>query len=108
MNIECMDVKGIKSDFLKAIAKIKFPDFGIIVNEVKLFHKNDRYWVSMPDKPYIKDGEKKFYRLVQFVDPKVEVQVLKDIKDAIMRMLEEGKRIEQTTREDSGVSFDMF
>lgn len=85
MDIECLDIKGVQSDFLKAIARIKIKDWGIIINDVKLFKKHEKYWATFPTKMYMDNTEKKYLKLVQFDDADKEKEILKSVCDAILR-----------------------
>lgn len=84
MQIQCLDIRGIKHDTLKAIAKVKLVDWGIIISDVKLLKKDEKYWASFPTKMYEAEGEKKYLQLIQFEDPKVGKALLSEICDAIL------------------------
>lgn len=84
MEIVCLDIRGVKHETLKAIAKVKLVDWGLIIADVKLLHKNDRYWASFPTKMFEVEGEKKYLQLIQFEDPKAGKALLVQICDAIL------------------------
>jgi len=91
MDIECLDIKGVKNDFLKAIARVKIKDWGIIINDVKLFKKGERYWAAFPTKMYMDNGEKKYFKLVQFEDANKEKEILKTVCDLILKDMQVSK-----------------
>lgn len=99
MNIECIECRGINNETLKAVAKVKIHDLGIIINDIKLFNKGASYWVSMPDKSYQKDGETKYFKLIQFIDKEKEKQILEDIRDCILKEKDVGKQWDQGNKE---------
>lgn len=91
MNIECLDFRPIQHEVLKGTAKIKIKDWGIIINDVKLFKKLERSWVHMPSREYEKDGEKMYYPTIQFEDPNVEKILKQEILDSIVNRIRDVK-----------------
>lgn len=92
MLVECIDIKLLKGDSsLKAIAKIKIADWGLIINEVKMFQKDGRYWCSFPDKEYLKEGQKKYFKFLQFEDPEVGKKIMEMAVQCIRQRLIDGK-----------------
>lgn len=108
MSVECIEMKGINNDYLKAIAKIKINDFGLIINDVKLFKKNSKYWVGMPDKEYKKDGERKYFKIIQFVDKEQEKKLMQEIQDCLLKTLEMGIQADRDNRYGQELSFEGF
>lgn len=98
MMVECVEMRGVNSEFLKGIAKIKIPDWGIFLSDVKLFKKNDAYWVSMPTREYLKEGEKKYFHFIQFIDEENGTKVLDSIKKCLIKELEVGKQVNADNR----------
>jgi DNA-binding cell septation regulator SpoVG len=96
--MECIEMVGIKSEFLKGIAKVKIPEWGIIISDVKLFKKNDAYWVSLPTKRYEKNGEAKYFSLLQFIDEEKGKQFLNDMKKILIKELEVGREINEQNK----------
>lgn len=84
MQIVCLDIRGVKHDTLKAIAKVKLVDWGLIINDVKLLQKEGKYWAAFPTKTYEVDGDKKYLQLIQFEDPKAGKILLAEVCDAIL------------------------
>jgi DNA-binding cell septation regulator SpoVG len=106
MEIQCLDVRGVKHETLKAIARVKIEQWGMILNDVKLFKKNQNTWVSLPNKMYESEGEKKYFPLVQFEDKKVEEDVKNSIRDSILKFMELGQQINEDNKTSSRDSFD--
>lgn len=96
--IECMEIRGIKHEVLKAIAKVKVPSLGMIVSDVKLFNKNDKYWVSLPTKEYEKDGKKNYYQFIQFIDKANGEKLLEEIKNCLVKELSVGQQFNEENR----------
>jgi hypothetical protein len=96
--IECVEMRGIKHDVLKGIAKVKIPSIGMVFSDVKLFHKNDKYWVSLPTKEYEKDGKKNYYQLIQFIEKEKGDKLLEEIKNCLVKELVVGKGVDEENR----------
>jgi DNA-binding cell septation regulator SpoVG len=84
MQVQCLDIRGINNEFLKAIAKVKLPELGIVISDIKLFTKNGRYWAALPTKEYMSEGVKKYFPLLQFEDKNKSKDVLDSICAAIL------------------------
>lgn len=108
MTVDCIDVKRVNHPSLKAIARIKIQEWGIIINDVKLLNKGDRYWVSFPSKQYEKDGKKQFWPYIQIPDKNLENKLQEDIKKAIFAMLENIKESRKEEFQQTQYSFDGF
>ena len=100
MDIECLQVKGVKGNYLKAVARVKINSKGIVLNDVKLFCKNNSYWVALPNKEYEVEGKKKYYPLVQFISKEEEKILLNEMRDCLLLELKVGKEFDLHNRID--------
>lgn len=92
MLVECIDVRQLSGDSsLKAIARIKIVDWGLIINDVKMFQKDGRYWCAFPDKEYMKEGQKKYYKFLSFEDAEVGKKIMEMAVQCIRQRLSDGK-----------------
>ncbi|HUD01522.1 MAG TPA: hypothetical protein VMR37_04295 [Rhabdochlamydiaceae bacterium] len=96
--IECIEMRGIKSEFLKAIATVRIPSMGIICRDVKLFKKGERYWVSLPTKEYEKEGKKHYYQFMQFIEKEKGEKLLEEIKDCLLKNIDVGNQFNDQNR----------
>ena len=96
--VECIEMRWIKHDVLKGIAKVKVPELGIILSDVKLFKKNENYWASLPTKEYEKDGKKNYYQFIQFIDKEKGEKILKEITACFIKEIEIGEQINHENR----------
>lgn len=106
MNISILEVRGVKSETLKAIAKVKFEELGMIFNEVKFFSKEGRQWVQMPSKQYMDNGQTKYFPLVQFSDKKVESKIKEEITRLIAKEIEVSPQFKEHAKMQAENSFD--
>lgn len=51
---------------------------GLQIRSCTLFKKGDRQWVSMPQREYEKDGERKYFSYVGYEDKEVYNQFMKE------------------------------
>ena len=68
--IEIKEFKSVEQGACKARFNLYFPKLSMELRECAYFESNGKKWVSMPSKPYDKDGIKKYFPLVQFSDEK--------------------------------------
>lgn len=91
LKIQVLDIRGVKSNTLRAVARVQIEDFGLVINDVKLFIKGENHWVQMPSKSYEHNGEKKYYPTVQFTNKDIEKEVLSTVADAMLKHFEFGE-----------------
>lgn len=80
MKFECVELKPVNQEFLKGFAKVKILDVGITIHNISLFKKEDKCWISMPSKEYLKDGKKSYFQFIQFENK----EDLEEIKKCIL------------------------
>lgn len=92
MQVECVEAKVIQNDYLKAVCKVKFPDWGITINDIKFFKKDDGHWVKLPDREYKTDEGKKYFPIITFCDEDKKKELQKLMVEAISKkLLTDGK-----------------
>jgi hypothetical protein len=68
--IEINDYREINKNTLKAQCTIRLEKWGgFLIKKVKIFQKAESRWISFPSEEYEKDGQKKYYSLVEFDTP---------------------------------------
>ncbi|MGZ7043552.1 MAG: hypothetical protein ACXVHM_03080 [Methanobacterium sp.] len=82
--IEILNFKEIKKGYLESKINIKIKDSGMIINKIGVFNKNGSRWISFPQETYEDKGEKKYFPLVKFDDPKVT----KEFQDSVLEELD--------------------
>lgn len=90
LKIQVLDIRGVRNNTLKATAKVQIEDFGMVINDVKLFVKGENHWVQMPSKSYESNGEKKYFPLVQFTNKEIEKEILTTVADEMLKHFEVG------------------
>lgn len=91
MKIQVLDVRGIRSNILKASARLQIEDFGMVINDVKLFVKGENHWAQMPSRSYEKDGEKKYFPYIQFTNKEIEKEILSTAAKLMLKYFEVGE-----------------
>ena len=91
VKIQALDVRPIRHSTLRASCRLQIQDFGMVINDVKLFIKGENHWVQMPSKQYETNGEKKFFPLIQFMNKEVEKEIMKTAADLMLKELEFGE-----------------
>lgn len=82
--IEILNFKEVKKGFLESKINIKIKNWGLILNKIGVFNKNGSRWISLPQEMYEDKGEKKYFPLVKFDDPKT----LKQFQDSVLEELD--------------------
>jgi hypothetical protein len=90
LKIQVLDVRGVNHQTLKAFCKLQIEDFGMVINDVKLFVKGENHWAQMPNKVYEANGEKKYFPYIQFTDKEIEKEILKTAADLMLKEFEVG------------------
>jgi DNA-binding cell septation regulator SpoVG len=91
MNIQALDVRRVNNQTLKAFCRLQIEDFGMVINDVKLFVKGENHWAQMPNKVYESNGEKKYFPYIQFTNKDIEKEILKTAADLMLKELEVGE-----------------
>jgi hypothetical protein len=92
VNIQCVELRSINHHTLKAIAKINVKEWGISISDVKLFlGKDDKYWSQLPTKQYESEGQKKYFRLINFDDKEKEKIFLGEVCDVLLHNIKTAK-----------------
>jgi hypothetical protein len=82
MNIQALDVRRVNNQTLKAFCRLQIEDFGMVINDVKLFVKGENHWAH---------GEKKYFPYIQFTNKDIEKEILKTAADLMLKELEVGE-----------------
>lgn len=82
--IYIISYKEINKGAIKGTFTVQLPKWGdMIIEEMTLFEKSGRQWVSYPSRSFEMNGEKKYKHFIRFPDKKVDQQ----IKDKILESL---------------------
>lgn len=82
--IEILHFKEVNKGFLQSKINIKIKNWGLILNKIGVFNKNGSRWISLPQETYEDKGEKKYFPLIKFEDPKT----LKQFQDSVLEELD--------------------
>ena len=86
MQVEISKYHPINKGFLIGSFTVTLEDLGVTIHDCKLFSKDGKDWVNLPQKEVPqKDGEKpKYYNIVSFSNPDIE----KRAKEAMIYKLQ--------------------
>ncbi len=71
--MEIISHKPINKGFLIAECSLMIPKWGdVIIENIKVFKKENQHWIQFPSKEYEKDGQKKFFPLIRFKDKNMQ------------------------------------
>lgn len=59
--IEITNYKAINKGALVGSFAVKMPTWNFFINDINLFQKEGRRWISMPSRSYEKDGQTKYF-----------------------------------------------
>lgn len=90
LKIQALDVRGVNHKTLKASCRLQIEDFGMVINDVKLFVKGENHWTQLPSKQYEANGEKKYYPYIQFTDKEIEKEILHQAAELMLKEFEMG------------------
>ena len=96
MEIECLAFRSMPKGLLLGFAKIYVAEWGIEINYVTLFQKNDTRWIGLPSREYQdpRSGEKKYSPYVRFRDKYQSDLFSKAVLDSIDRFLcDQGNKV---------------
>lgn len=68
MTIECMRFTPVNRGALVGFADIYIAKMDLEIYGCQFCNKNGKRWLSMPQREYMKDGEKKYLSIVRFKD----------------------------------------
>lgn len=81
--IEIVDCKQLNKGSLLATINIKLPKMrNFVINNITVWEKNGKRWVSMPSREYESEGKKKFFAHCRFEDREINDQFQNAILDA--------------------------
>ena len=81
---------------LKAFFSIQIPQYaGLCVNDLAYFEKGDQRWISYPQKPYEKDGEKKYANVVFFEEKAMQNVILQALDEYMKKSNQKQVKDEQ-------------
>jgi hypothetical protein len=81
--------------FQKGTFNLKFPaivnnkNYVFTYRDCAWFEKDNSRWMSMPSKPYEKEGQKKFFQQIVLDTPEMKADFEKDAFDALDKHLRE-------------------
>ena len=90
--IEILSHREVNKGALQSTINIKVKSFGLIFNEVNVFSKDGKRWISLPQKIYEEKGEKKYFPLIKFEDKSTSDKFSESVLNALDKKL--GKQIE--------------
>jgi len=91
--IEILDWRELKRNSLLGFAKIRVPEWHMVISDVGIYEKDGRRWASLPSKQLLDgsgqalrddNGKAKYMRLVYFEDRAVADR----FSDAVVRAVE--------------------
>ena len=91
LKIQALDIRGIKNSTLRATCRLQIEDFGMVINDVKLFVKGENHWAQMPNKAYEQNGEKKYFPYIQFTNKELEKEILSAAANLMLKHFEVGE-----------------
>ena len=68
MSIQIVDFRRYEKNTLRGFLTIQLEPSGLQIADICLHQKNGKRWLSMPAKPYEKDGETNWIPIVRFSD----------------------------------------
>ena len=89
--IECTGFKKSKKNCLVGFANLFIPKMGVEIYGCSLYEKDGKRWVNLPSKECVVDGEKKFFSVIKFRDPKHKEEFTRQAKEAIDLWMKENK-----------------
>lgn len=66
MNIKIENFRPLEKNTLKGFLTIHLADVGLTIKDICLHQKNDKKWLSLPAKPYVKDGVQAWSYILEF------------------------------------------
>lgn len=88
--IECKFFKPLNKGCLLGYVDVFIPKFGLEINGLKLFQKNGKRWIAMPDREYTnKEGEKKYAPIVCFKEKNHFEVFSEQVKEAVEKWCKE-------------------
>jgi|SRR5271170_2447599 len=90
--VKILDYKEINSGALKAKVNVEDSESGLIFNKVMIFKKDNNRWINLPQEVYESNGEKKFYRLVHFIEKERMENFQKSLFAALDTYLEKNEK----------------
>jgi len=60
---------------------------GLIIRDCHLFCKDGKEWISLPQKEYMKNGEKKYYTLISFSSYENLLKFLERVKQEVKKIM---------------------
>ena len=86
--MELIEMREINKGSLRAVATVRVPKWGnVLLLEVCYCESNGKNWVTLPAKPYEKDGKKKYWPYVAFEDNKLENIFKEQIRELFKKQL---------------------
>lgn len=81
--IQILECKQQKKGSLLATINIKLPKMkNFVINNITVWEKNGKRWISMPSREYESEGKKKFFAHCRFEDRDLNDQFQNAILDA--------------------------
>jgi len=68
MTVECMKFTALNKGVLVGFADLYVPKMDLEIYGCQFCNKDGRRWLNMPQREYMKDGEKKYLSIVRFKD----------------------------------------
>lgn len=85
--IEVLGFREVNKGCLESKINIKDKKRGLILYKIGVFNKNGSRWITLPQEEYENNGEKKYFQLIKFDDPKE----YKQFQDSVLKAIDDYK-----------------
>ncbi len=99
--IECVNFKEVNSGYLVGFATLYISELGMEIPNFRLFEKDDKAWVKLPQYEYkSKEGEEKYISIGYFRKQEVFREFMFDALNAIKKYLNKDKVVKYKFNEE--------
>ncbi len=85
---------------LQGTFTLKLPKIRMEFRECTWFEKDGRRWFNFPSKAYEKDGQKKYFSLVNFETPDIKISFEKMFFEVLEKFLKENPQHTEAVQEE--------
>ncbi len=83
--MKIINFKSLEKGYLRGFFDVVIEEWGMTI-ACSFFEKDNKKWVSLPTREYLKDGQKKYQSLVKFDDARH-----KKFQDAVLGLIAKGE-----------------
>lgn len=99
-DIECTNYRYVGKGAVVGFINIFVPKWGLEINDITLFMKDGRKWISFPCRMYEKDGEKKYFPYIRFKNKDHSVAFQNKVLDALDKFCSQNSSESVSTSSD--------